>query len=186
MYENQVFNSVPTIIIAIILSLIVGGIILIFVTHISRKRFRYFYSQLTSLRNSIEELLIGIDNIKCLKSIDHRKNDEFKNQYLNSVNDIDALRDEIDTMQIDLRKKIEIVHKQAFVDRLTSLKNMAAYMQAINTIDAHIHEENPFSVAVFDICGLKNIAESLPCCSNRLLLSCRCVYRRKRPSLLLI
>lgn len=160
-YENQVFNSIRTILIAIILSLIVGSTILILVTHINRKRFRNFYSQLSSLRNSIEQLLTSIDNIKSLKSIDEKINNECKNQHACNVNDIDALKDKIDIMQIDLRKKIEIVHKQAFVDRLTTLKNRAAYMQAINTIDAHMQDKNTFSVAVFDICGLKNINDDL-------------------------
>ncbi len=64
-------------------------------------------------------------------------------------------------MQTDLRRKIDIVHKQAFIDKLTSLKNRSAYMEAINNIDRHIDEEIQFTVAVFDICGLKNINDDL-------------------------
>lgn len=160
-YDEQIANSVRTIILAAVLSLLVGGILFILITHLSRKRFRYFFSQLNDLRNTIEELLIGIDKINCLKSIDDNTKTKLSNDTNKKVEDIDTLKDEIDQMQTDLRHKIEIVHKQAFIDRLTSLKNRAAYMETINSIDSHMKEEIPFSVAVFDICGLKNINDDL-------------------------
>ena len=158
-YEKQVFNSVRTILISTALSIIVGGLILILVTHISRKRFRYFYSQLSGLKNTIEELLNSIDNIKSLRSLESAKINKYEDN--NDIDNIDSLKDEIINMQADLRRKIDIVHKQAFVDKLTSLKNRSAYMEAINKIDRHIDEEVQFTVAVFDICGLKNINDDL-------------------------
>lgn len=160
-YDEQISNSVRTIILAAVLSLLVGGVILIIVTHASRNRFRYFFSQLSDLRNTFEELLTGIDNINCLNLTDDKEKKGAMQHDDKNVDDIDSLRDEIDTMQKDLRHKIDIVHKQAFIDRLTSLKNRAAYMETINKIDKHIDEDIPFSVAVFDICGLKNINDDL-------------------------
>ena len=127
----------------------------------SRKRFRYFFSQINDLRNTIEELLISIDNINCLKSNDNDNKTKNSKNTNKNVDNIDTLKDEIDKMETDLRHKIEIVHKQAFIDRLTSLKNRAAYIDTINLIDSHMKEEIPFSVAIFDICGLKNINDDL-------------------------
>ncbi len=90
-YEKQFFNSVRTILISTFLSIIVGGLILILVTHISRKRFRYFYSQLSLLKNTIEELLFSIDNIKSLKSLENNKVNKIEDR--NDVDNIDSLRD---------------------------------------------------------------------------------------------
>ena len=58
-YEDQIHNSILTIIIASAGSLLVGLVIVIIVTNINRKHFVYFFSQLVHLKNTIEELLEG-------------------------------------------------------------------------------------------------------------------------------
>ena len=104
----------------------------------------------------MKNFLKEIDKVPSIQ-INNKPDTTKKYEENKKVYDIDTLKDEIIDMQNDFKRKIDIVRKQAYIDKLTSLKNRAAYMDTVNTIDRAIQDNIAFSVAIFDICGLKNI-----------------------------
>ena len=59
------------------------------------------------------------------------------------------------------RKSHKRLHKQAYEDALTGVRNTAAFLDTVNQLDEKITNGNAeFSVAVFDLNGLKNINDN--------------------------
>lgn len=153
-YENQIAVQTRTTVIICVLSLVIGALIVVLITEQSRKRYRQLYSQLNVLSDNIEDLMREIGSGS--PETEATPVDESRNG-----NDISDLGEKILSMQETLHREIANVHRQAYVDALTSVRNKAAYLDAVKKLDEDIKKGTAkFSVAIFDINGLKDINDN--------------------------
>lgn len=154
-YENQLAGQTWTIIIVCALSLLAGAAIVVLLTEQSRKKYRQLYGQLNVLADNVGDLVreIGVEMPEESEASDRDSK--------RKGNDINDLGDKILSMQETLRREIANVHHQAYIDALTSVDNKAAYLDAVKRLDEDIQKGSAkFSVAIFDINGLKDINDN--------------------------
>ena len=160
-YEKQIRDLIIKSILIVVVSLIICAIIVRTFSIINRERFKYLFNQLNILADNVEKVLCSID--KMSKNVSGKNKIErsfyFQNKNPND-NDIDILKKTIVSMQEKLNKKVEIMHKMAYTDDMTSLKNKTAYLQAIKDIDLKKIGTISYTVAVFDICSLKAVNDN--------------------------
>ena len=105
------------------------------------------------LADNVEDLICEIESTPAEKA---KPSDEEK-----TSGDIDDLGEKILSLQDTLRKEIAKVHRQAYIDALTSVGNKTAYIDIVSHIDQEIDEGiASFTVATFDMNGLKLINDS--------------------------
>lgn len=127
-----------------------------------RKRFVNLYDKLSELAENIEQLIREMDNFSNYSGIKTKsKFEEIEFESENNKDDIDILGNKILSMQNYLKEQIEIAHEQAYIDALTSVGNKTAYIDLTKHLDKMIIEGIAvFSVAVFDLNGLKTINDN--------------------------
>lgn len=157
-YENQVSSQRTTIFVICGLSLLIGALIVVILTEQSRKRYRQLYSQLNILADNVEDLVGEIGgNMPRSRETKGVKVPDSKAK----GNDISDFGERILAMQKVLRHEIANVHRQAYVDALTSVGNKAAYLETVRHLEDDIKNGTAvFSVAIFDINGLKDINDN--------------------------
>ena len=135
-------------------SLILGIVIIIFISNQNRRKLTNLYSQLVLLKNNVKTLTHEIKRDSVLT--EYEEDNELK-----SINNIGEIGDEIIVLQGELEKQIEIVRAQAYIDALTKAKNKLAYIERTKVFDKQILEGTAnFLVVVFDLNGLKYINDN--------------------------
>lgn len=155
-FERQISTQARSIMIICVLSLLIGAMIVVVLTDRSRKKYRQLYAQMNVLADNVRDLVreVGGEN-DALKLSD---SDRPAEQSQSRGDDIEELGEKILSMQEILRSEIATVHRQAYIDALTSVGNKAAYLDAVKLTEQKIREGGAvFSVATFDINGLKEI-----------------------------
>lgn len=158
-YEQQVSNYIKTVIYTVLLSIFIIILLTIIITKLSRSRFFSMFVSLGKINNEINRLLETIENLIYFKSQNNAIT-QLQGNIITKVYDAKDLRDEIASMEIALRNKIDAVNSYAYIDGLTFLNNQAAYVRSIKILDSKMHEGASFCIAVFDICGLKIINDA--------------------------
>lgn len=157
-YERQIAVQTRTVVIVCGSSLLIGALVVVILTEQSRKRYRQLYAQLNILSDNVEDLIREIGG-ETPQTYDKTDADAHGGKY--SGNDIDDLGEKILSMQETLRCEISNVHHQAYIDALTSVRNKAAYLESVKQLDEEIQNGTAkFSVAIFDINGLKDINDN--------------------------
>jgi diguanylate cyclase (GGDEF)-like protein len=140
-------------------SLIMGAAVVVVMTAATRRNLRRAHSQLNELSDNIEELIVGIGN---LSHADLNKEPKTKVKMLYEDDGLEALGTKIAGMQAALREQISHIQENAYIDVLTGAKNRNSYLEDVNIADPAIKAGNlSFSVAVFDVTGLKTINDTL-------------------------
>ena len=156
-YERNIWRN-TLIVIAISLLALTGGAGLVYImTNRLRKRFNSLYGDLSSLSDSIEGLTDRITDKKFRASyIDKQKETEYEGK-----DEIAKLNAKIRSMQDELSLYMDYIYEMAYTDGLTGVKNKTAYFEKVHPIDDKIKEGAAnFSVAVFDINGLKKMNDN--------------------------
>ena len=164
-YDEQILGFVRTISITCFLSLMIGALVVFAATGRLRHKFRYLYVQLNILAENVEELIHEISNrsYKKVRSAyaDENTNETFAENIQIGFDEISALDEKIISMQKKLRDYITLAHSQAYTDALTGVGNKTAYLDLTRHLDRMIQEGIAvFSVAVFDMNGLKTINDN--------------------------
>jgi len=140
-------------------SLIMGAAVVVVMTATTRRNLRRAHSQLNELSDNIEELIVGIGN---LSHADLSKEPKTKVKMLYEDDGLEALGTKIAGMQAALREQISHIQENAYIDILTGARNRNSYLEDVNIADHAIKAGNlSFSVAVFDVTGLKTINDAL-------------------------
>ena len=161
-YDRQVSDLFRIVIMFGVLSLIIGITMVLFFNRRDRRKYRDLYAQLNNLAAKVEELALEIGAESALSVPEDNQIGE----------DSDALGKKILSIQKDLRNYIETVHKQAYIDALTGIGNKTAYLEMKHRIEKSVGEGNArFSVAVFDLNGLKVINDNFGHESGDVILS---------------
>ena len=158
-YSLIVYNAV-TIIVASIVSGVIGAVIVILFTLRLRKRSNYLFSEFSSLADDIASLTDVYDQkpdggaegsaLTGKKHIAENRDDQ-----------TDVLVQKIHVLRKKLHAYIAYVEKKARTDPMTGVNNKTVYLEKIKEINRDIADgKAAFSVAVFDINSLKLINDN--------------------------
>ena len=164
--DDQIMKHNVTILLISIGAVIVGAIIVLFVTRRIADKFRRLYDELSELTEDIEKLNKDIADNPDYRGLVESMGDAADAdaeapvdvQADLSRDAMGALSDKLKSTHDQMHQYLEMVHKQAYVDPLTGVGNITTYNNAINEINAAIAAgEAEYAVYVTDINNLKNI-----------------------------
>ncbi len=153
-YNRQLSGLAGTTVIVAVLSMLVGAGI---VTAIAAKRQR----QIGSIKGRLDEMESTLMHEMGKDSTEEKNSPA--NPSTGSADSIDALGEQIQSMQTKLQTQIAQVHDHAYQDGLTGVKNKQAYIHAETTLDQQLAEGtlSEFALVVCDVNGLKVINDTM-------------------------
>ena len=162
-FEKRTREHIFTTLIICIAAIAFGGIIVFLITGKINKRIGFLNSEMTHLSEEVEDLAVELRLASGFKS------NAFDAEYMSSKKDFHArVTDGFDELCVrlklvrkELQKFIDEAHEMAYTDALTGAGNRNAYIEALKQLSNKIKKGNAaFSIAVFDINGLKNANDS--------------------------
>ena len=153
-YDQMVKSNTQAFVIVAVISLIIGGIILLLLTGQFRRRFNRLNTELLTLACDVQELSEEINTHPGYEEEPERKDTAV--DLFSDSGAIETLSDRIRSMQKKLQSYIAYVHEQAYTDSMTGVGNKTAYLDRVKGLNDEIKNGSAdFAVAVFDINGLK-------------------------------
>ena len=157
-YEQHLASLTATTAIVAGLSLAIGIGIVLVISARSRRKLQEVHSQLYTLAENVEKLVRAVGSMSDTQSAEEDAPEAV--QYFGS-DDIDSLGQTILGLQDELSRQITRIHELAYHDGLTGVRNKTAYLETVRFLDGLIEKGTAvFSVAVFDLNGLKNINDN--------------------------
>ncbi len=157
-YERNIRYNVIAAIGIGVLSLTGGALLVFLMTNGLRKRFSSLYNHLSSLGDNIDELNAQITANKVRQRI---QDEGEKAPTYDGKDEIAKLNAKIIAMQKDLSTYMDYVYELAHTDAMTGVNNKTRYLDRIRDLNSRIKAGGVnFSVAVFDINGLKKINDN--------------------------
>ena len=161
-YDQQLATLTRTTIIVALLSLLVGGSIVVSIITRSEKRISSIQSKLNELNFTLmQEMGNGLENGLEMGN-EPGIGDELATQN-NDITSMDSLAKQIQSMQTELKTQIAQVHIRAYQDGLTGVKSKHAYIEDEKTLNKGISDRtlSNLGIVVCDVNGLKKINDSL-------------------------
>lgn len=150
-YEDQISSQVRTTLLVSGISLFFASVIIIIIAARFRNRFRQMLSEMNVVSDGIETLVWELSPGITIRP--HSAEEEI--QYSDEITE---LGNKIRLLEHQLSEQIAFVQSQAYIDGLTGLGNRTAYEEYVNQLETKIKAGHAaFSVALFDLNGLKNI-----------------------------
>ena len=157
-YERHLADLTWTTVIVAALSLSIGIGIVLVISARSRRKLQEVHSQLYELAGNVEKLVREVGHMSDPRAGGGESTEALA--YYGS-DDIDSLGKTILRLQDELGRQITRIHELAYVDGLTGVRNKTAYLETVRYLDEAIAKgAAAFSVAVFDLNGLKNINDN--------------------------
>ena len=150
-YEEQASHQLKTTMLISGISLLFASFMIALVAARARRRFHQMINAMNVVSDGIETLVHEVSpGIEMNLS-----KEETGGLYKDEINE---LGDKIQSLENRLSEQISFVRSQAYVDGLTGLGNRTAYEDRVKQLDDEIrHQTASFSVALFDMNGLKEI-----------------------------
>ena len=148
-FESNIWSSATSIIIVTVIAAVTGILIGFFITVGIRKRFDLLSNELSGLQGDVTTLISEIKEPIDTTLDESEQEDSDDDQ-------VAKLRNTIRVTQKEIKEYIIYTKKQAYIDGLTHVNNRTAYVERIKQIDLN----KPFTVAIFDINGLKWINDN--------------------------
>ncbi len=153
-YEAQISRYTRSILVISLLSVIAGALIVLIVTRRIRQRFHELNDQLHGLAGDVDALMREVREDEKYKRLGQGAEDP---SGTTGRGGIQELSQGIHSLHQEMRQYIDYVHAQAYTDAMTGVGNKTAYFEKVDRISSQIDRGTAnFSIAVFDINGLKN------------------------------
>lgn len=163
-YESQFRQHLYTTLIISAFSLLAGGAIVFLLMNRLRKRLNSLNQEMVHLTDDVEELA----EILCLASTRNMPKKSRTPISAVSSGDVgfEVLGKRLNFVRKELQRYINDAHTAAYTDMLTGIGNRNAYIDMTKILDAEISASTAektadFSLAIFDINGLKQINDNL-------------------------
>ena len=163
MFEKQISDNTLYLLILAAFSLLIGGGIVMVITHRLRRRFRQLNEEMTSLAGDLGTLMDEISSEAGYADIAPEASLLSGFETVTAENSgmggsIEKLSEEVRIIKLNLKKYITFVHDKAYIDGMTGVCSKTAYIELVHDLDQRIADgEAEFSIAVFDVNGLKMI-----------------------------
>lgn len=163
-YRAQIRRQTLSIVVSSLISLFIGALTILLAMSRTRKKVQVLYNELSSLSSDVEKMTEEI----APAPDEYEQTDDNPDQSDADISEIrpsektiEALGGKIRSTQAKLRTYIARVHEQAYTDTMTGVGNKTAYLDLVKLLNRRIEDDNAsFSIAVFDINGLKRINDN--------------------------
>ncbi len=156
-YDEQVRNHTISTAIVTLLSVILGAVVVVLITHRIRMRFRDLEEGLEGLSKDMDLLMDEVASHANVDIAAPSKQAE-SSSAKEDADELEALSAKVHTLQKETRTYLDYLQKQAHTDSLTQLGNATAYHELIQEIDQQIADGTArFCMAIYDINGLKEL-----------------------------
>ena len=153
-YEKQLTKNTVYILFASLISLIIGGSMILLVTMKLKQKLDSINTETESISADISTLLDEI-NIEAGNLSGDSKSEPVSDE-TDGESGILKLSNDVKRIKADLEKYIDYVHVKAYTDGMTGVGNKTAYLELVQNINDRISEQGlRFSIAVFDVDWLK-------------------------------
>ncbi len=154
-YQREVTTNGLAMFIMTFITILLGGGAALTLAGRIKGRLDALNGEMIDLQEDVELLLKDIREPANIYGIDTKDENE-------TIGEIAALKEQIGSARIGLKKYIAYMHKQAYTDQLTGIGNRNGYFEKTSALDEKIKNgENPkFSLVVFDINLLKEVNDS--------------------------
>ncbi len=145
-YDKVIASDAIAIAIVGVSTIVVGILLALVVTSSIRKKFEVVSLEMSELEGDVKNLIRDIN-----------ASEEIYAENIEG-SDLGTLRERVQKTQTELKKYIKYVKEQAYIDGLTKLGNRTAYFERVSYLNKDFSRN--FTVAVFDINGLKQINDN--------------------------
>ena len=153
-YEKQLTKNTVYILFASVISLVIGGSMILLVTMKLKQKLKIINAETKSISVDIHTLLDEI-NAESGYSADDLAIDSQTGES-DEQSGIMKLSTEVKVIKEDLKRYIDYVHQKAYTDGMTGVGNKTAYLELVQALNNRIIEGTAqFSIAVFDVDNLK-------------------------------
>lgn len=155
-YDSQINRQRLTVFGVSAVSLLIGSFVIVLATSRVRNRFRELNVEVNSLADDMAELS---RELQLASGRIGRRSEPYAPQHGSGSDDaLDTLNEVVSEVREEVRQYIADAHALAYTDALTGAGNRTAYFAAVDRLNRLIAEnEAKFTVAVFDINGLKQV-----------------------------
>ncbi len=159
-YEHEVSRQIRTTLTITLLSLAAIMLIAHMISSRVGLRYRSMMNELDHLSDGIESLAKELPDGGAPGGLEILHRDHESNNYY--CDDVQVIEGRIRSLQDFMTLQLGYVRSKAYVDSLTGVENRTAYMEFVHSIETRIKNHvAEFSVAMFDINGLKDINDHL-------------------------
>lgn len=163
-YDRQIREHMVSFVVILIMSVLIGGFVVVYFTGKLRKRIRDLNSELSMLSKDVDELTEEITSNAIyregMEASDLTTGGDLQNKDAVYEDEIETLNRKLQSMHSEMKHYLDYMHVKAYQDALTGVGNTAAYQEKQQKIDGQIGagpEAGFVTVAVFDINDLKKI-----------------------------
>ena len=163
-YDRQIREHMVSFVVILIMSVLIGGFVVVYFTGKLRKRIRDLNSELSMLSKDVDELTEEITSNAIyregMEASDLTTGGDLQNKDAVYEDEIETLNRKLQSMHSEMKHYLDYMHVKAYQDALTGVGNTAAYQEKQQKIDGRIGagpEAGFVTVAVFDINDLKKI-----------------------------
>ncbi|MBP5350237.1 MAG: GGDEF domain-containing protein [Clostridia bacterium] len=156
-YKNQMTRNVIYLLLADAAALIAGGGMALLLTARLRKRLEELNGEVDALSENLGTLMEEISS-DARYSVIAPATAPLPDGKSGKDGGIEKLSRDVATLRLNLKRFIDFVHAQAYIDGMTGVGNKAAYLELVKEINDKIAAGTAaFSIAVFDVNGLKSM-----------------------------
>lgn len=163
-YDRQIREHMVSFVVILIMSVLIGGFVVVYFTGKLRKRIRDLNSELSMLSKDVDELTEEITSNAIYRegmgASDLTTGGDSQNRDAVYEDEIETLNQKLQSMHSEMKHYLDYMHVKAYQDALTGVGNTAAYQEKQQVIDERIKagaEAGFVTVAVFDINYLKKV-----------------------------
>lgn len=152
-YHKELATNVASIIIITGISTIISIALALLINSRITRRFNILLHDTNELQADVDSLIETINMPKEFVIEESPDTEQKGDQIL-------ELRGRVNLMQRELRTYLEYTKTLAYIDPLTGLGNRTAYKERVKEFDSNLSHDNPLTIIVFDINGLKTINDT--------------------------
>ena len=155
-YENMVTENTIYILIAGLLSMLIGGTVVFLYAVRLKKDFKRLNEETRSIAEDVSALFDEINSESGYALISSETGSSSDRS--SGPDGMKKISGEVKSIKDNLKRYIDYVHTQAYTDSMTGVGSKTAYLELLKAKNEEIKDGTAnFSVAVFDVNGLKNV-----------------------------
>lgn len=152
-YNRQIWRYSFSIAFVTFASVLLGGIVMAFITNRVRLKFRELDSGLSQLSQDVDQLM---EEMASYSGTGLSEDIQGRTVHEGSDDELGRLEKKIHFMQGEMGLYLDYLHTQAYTDSLTRVGNTTAYHEAVAAVEEKIAAGTAdFTVAVYDMNSLK-------------------------------
>ena len=161
-FEDKIAINTASILFITVVSMIIGGGIIVFITTRFRKKIKSLSREMEELENDIyalnKELAANVNLQKTTNPLPSEADLDLESpSYASSF---EALSSRIHKAKEDIKEYVSYVREQDYVDPLTGVGNKAAFLEYAKGLDVRVGDEKMnYSVILFDVSNVKSANE---------------------------